>query len=83
MRAASSKQFPRKIANSKWAPVKQTCKGMNFSRRERPAACFQTTICPVTTTTADRKTIMNYRMRGQTRKTIIYYREEYEQAQSE
>jgi len=35
------------------------------------------------TTTADRRTIMNYRTRGQTRKTIIDYHEEFEQAQTE
>ena len=33
--------------------------------------------------TADRKTIMNYRTRGQTGKTIIDYHEEFEQAQNE
>ena len=33
--------------------------------------------------TADRRTIMNYRTRGQTRKTIIDYHEEFEQAQTE
>ena len=32
---------------------------------------------------ADRRTIMNYRTRGQTRKTIIDYHEEFEQAQTE
>ena len=31
----------------------------------------------------DRRTIMNYRTRGQTRKTIIDYHEEFEQAQTE
>ena len=40
-------------------------------------------IGPVITKTADRKTIMNYHMRGQTRKTIIDYHEEFEHAQSE
>ena len=29
------------------------------------------------------KTIMNYRTRGQTRKTILDYHEEFEQAQTE
>ena len=33
--------------------------------------------------TADRRTIRNYRKRGQTRKTIIDYHEEFEQAQTE
>jgi len=33
--------------------------------------------------TADRRTIMNYRARGQTRKTIINYHEEFEQVQTE
>jgi len=42
-----------------------------------------TAIGPVTAKTADRKAIMNYRTRGQTRKTIIDYDEEFEQAQSE
>ena len=32
---------------------------------------------------SDGKTIMNYHTRGQTRKTIIDYREEFEQAQTE
>ena len=75
--------FPRKNANTKWRPVRQTCKNMNFSRRKRAAACFLTVIGPVITKTADRKTIMNYHARGQTRKTIIDYQEEFEQAQSE
>jgi len=35
------------------------------------------------TKTADRRTIMNYRTRGQTRKTIIDYHEEFEQTQTE
>ena len=64
-------------------PVRQTCKSMSFSRRKRAAACFLTAIRPVITKTADRKTIMNYRTRGQTRKTIIDYHEEFEQAQTE
>ena len=54
---------------------------MNFSRRKRAAACFLTG--PVITKTADEKTIMNYHMRGKTRKTIIDYHEEFEQAQTE
>ena len=33
--------------------------------------------------TADRKTIMNYRTRGQTRKTVIDDHEEFEQVQTE
>ena len=33
--------------------------------------------------TADRKTIMNYHARGQTRKTIIDYHEDFEQVQTE
>ena len=33
--------------------------------------------------TADRKTIMNYHTRGQTRKAIINYHEEFEQTQTE
>ena len=48
-------------------PVRLTCKGINFSRRKRAAACFLTAIGPVITKTADRKTIMNYHTRGQTR----------------
>jgi len=35
------------------------------------------------TKTVDRSTIMNYRTHGQTRKTIIDYYEEFEQAQTE
>ena len=35
------------------------------------------------TKTADRRTIMNYRTRDQTRKTIIHYHEEFEQAETE
>ena len=35
------------------------------------------------TKTADRRTSMNYRARGQRRKTIIDYHEEFEQAQTE
>jgi len=35
------------------------------------------------TKTADQGTIMNYHTRGQTRKTIINYHEEFEQAQTE
>ena len=42
-----------------------------------------TALGPVITKTADRKTIMNYRTRGQTRKTIIDYHEEFEQGQTE
>ena len=42
-----------------------------------------TAIGPVTTKTADRKTILNYHTRRQTRKTIIDYHEEFEQAQNE
>ena len=66
----------RKNVNTKWRPVRQTCKSMNFSRRKRAAACFLTAIGPVITEKADRKTIMNYHTRGQTRKTIIDYHEE-------
>ena len=40
-----------------------------------------TAIGPVITKTADRKTIMNYLTRGQTRNTTIDYHEEFEQAQ--
>ena len=84
MRAASFNLFPRKNANTTWRPVRQAYKSMNFSRRKRAAACFLTVIRPVITAkTADRKTIMNYHTRGQTRKTIIDYREEFEQAQTE
>ena len=84
MRAASSELFPRKNVDTKWPPVRQTCiKSMNFSRRKRAAACFLTAVGPVITKTADRKTIMNYRTRGQTRKTIIDYHEEFERAQTE
>ena len=82
-RAASSELFPPKNVNTKWPPVRQTCKGMNFSRPKGAAACFLTASGPVITKTADRKTIMNYRTRGQTRKTIIDYHEEFEQAQTE
>ena len=53
-------RVPRKNANTKWRPVRQTCKSMNFSRRKRAAACFLTVMGPVITKTADRKTIMNY-----------------------
>ena len=60
---------------------------MNFSRRKRAAACFLTVVLtaigPVITKTADRKTIMNYHTRRQTRKIIIDYHEEFEQAQTE
>ena len=38
-----------------------------------------TAIGPVITKTAERKTIMNYHTRGQTRETIIEYREEHEE----
>ena len=69
--------------NTKWPPVRQTCKRTSFSRRKRAAACFLTAIGPVITKTADQKTIMHYHTRGQTRKTIIDYREEFEQAQTE
>ena len=51
----------------------------NFSRRKRTAACFLTAIGPVITKTADRKTIMNYHTRGQTRKTVIDYHEPFDQ----
>ena len=63
------------------ASRKTNLKSMNFSRRKRAAACFLTASGPVITKTADRKTIMN--KRGQTRKTIIDYHEEFEQAQTE
>ena len=69
--------------NTKWCSVRQTCQSTNFSRRKRVAACFLTAIGPVITKTADGKTIMNYHTRGQTRKTIIDYHEEFEQAQTE
>ena len=78
-----SKLFPRKNVNTKWSPVRQTCKSVNFLRQKRAAACFLTAIGPVTAKTADRKTIMNYHTCGQTRKTIINYHEEFEQAQTE
>ena len=42
-----------------------------------------TAIGPAITKIADRKTIMNYHARGQTRNTIIDYYEEFEQAQNE
>ena len=42
-----------------------------------------TAIGPVTTKSADRKTIVNYHTRGQTRKTIIDQHVEIEQAQTE
>ena len=83
MRAASFKLFLRKNVNTKWRPVRQTCKSMNFSLRKRAAACFLTAIGPVIAKTADRKTIMNYHTCGQTRKTIIDYHEEFEQTQTE
>ena len=69
--------------NTKWPSVRQTFESKNFSPRKRAAACFLTTIEPVITKTADRKTIMNYHTRGQTRKTIIDYHKEFEQAQTE
>ena len=75
--------FRVKFVNTKWPPVRQTCKSMNFSGRKKAAVCFLTAIGPVITKTADRKTIMNYCTRGQTRKTIIDYHEEFEQAQTE
>ena len=58
---------------------------MNFWRRKRAAACFLTAIRPVTTKTADQKLsiFVNYHTHGQTSKTIINYREEFEQAQTE
>ena len=74
---------PRKNANTKRRPVRQTCTNMNFSRRKRATACFLTVIRPVITKTADRKAIMNYHTRDQTRKTVIDYHEEFEQAQTE
>ena len=36
----SSELFPRKNVNTKWRPVGQTCKSMNFLQRKRAAACF-------------------------------------------
>ena len=42
-----------------------------------------TAIRPVIAKTADRKTIMNYHTRGQTRKTINDYHEEFEHAENE
>ena len=80
---AQAKSRERKNVNTKWPPVRQTCKSMNFSRRKRATACFLTVIGPVITKTADRKTIMKYHTRGQKRKTIIDYHEEFEQAQTE
>ena len=56
---------------------------MNFSQQKREAACFLTAIRPVITKTTDRKTIMNYHTRDQTRETIIDYHEQLEQAQTE
>ena len=41
-----------------------------------------TAIGPVITKAADRKTVMNYHMRGQTRKTIPDSHEEFEQGQN-
>ena len=78
----ASKLFPCKNANTKWCPVRQTCKSMNCSRRKRAAACFLTAVGPVVTKKADQKTIMNYHTRGQRRKTIIDYHEEFEQVQT-
>ena len=69
--------------NTKWRPLRQTCKSMNFSQGKRAAECFLTAIGILITKTADRKIIMNYHTRGQTRKTIIDYHEEFEQAQTE
>ena len=69
--------------NTKWHPVRQTCKKYDFWQQKRAAAFFLTAIGPVITKTTDRKTIMNYSMRGQTRKTIIDYHKEFEQAQTE
>ena len=42
-----------------------------------------TAIGPVITKITDRKTILNYHMRDQTRKAIVNYHEEFEQAQNE
>ena len=42
-----------------------------------------TAIRPEITKTVGKITIMNYHTRGQTRKTIIDYHEEFEQAQNE
>ena len=40
-----------------------------------------TSFRPAITKTADRKTVMNYHTRGQTRKTFIEYHEAFEDAQ--
>ena len=56
---------------------------MNFSQQKRAAACFLTAIGPVITKIAEQKTITNYHMHGQTRKTIIDCHEEFEQAKTE
>ena len=44
---------------------------------------LRSSIGPVITKTADRKTIMDYHTRGQTRKTIVDYHAKLEQAQTE
>ena len=63
---------------------------MNLSRRKRAAACLlvinlleEDEFGERWWKTADRKTIMNYHARGQTRKTIIDYHEDFEQVQTE
>ena len=56
---------------------------MNLSRRKKAAGCLLTAIGQVITKITDRETIMNYHTRGQTRKTIIDYQQEFEQAQTE
>ena len=48
----------------------RTTKSMNFSRQKKAVACFLIAIGPVITKTADRKTIMSYHTRGQTRKLL-------------
>jgi len=50
---------------------------MNCEAFEEILTSFRSAI----TKTADRKTVMNYPTRGQTRKTIINYHEEFEDAQ--
>ena len=75
--------FRVKNGNTKWCPVRQTCKSMNFSRRKRAAACFLTAVGPVITKTADRKTIMNCHTRGQTRKLSSTIMKNFESAQTE
>ena len=65
------------------ASSKTNLQKYEFFPTKEGAACFLIVIGPVITKTVDRETIINYHMHGQTRKTIIDYHEEFEQAQTE